>query len=413
MKKDSKNSALIILYFIFLVFGIATSSVDPLIPLIAEELNVGFDSIGIALFIGMIFLLVANYTAGKLGDRFDTKKIILIGIILILTGFLLFGLYINFIIFILVMVIIRLGYGTIDASIYTYVSQFYLKNRGSIFVKLNLLWYLGCVLGPVFVSTTLFLNIRSRNIFLLISFLFAVLAVLFFIIAPGKSSLHTYGRSNSNEIKTKNQNKNEAGSTRLILLIKNPVIMTSAILLFFYAGSIFGLSAWLTTYFSAFDVQVKYGSAILSIYWLFSIIGLIITNKLLKKFSEIKILTLGYIIGVFCLLIVSLTPIIYIKIIFLALQALFLSSIFPLAKSIPVEEAPAAAGTIIGLILAIQGFGMMIFQPILGYIAEHIGKNYTIYAVLIGLVLGLTCNIILFSLLKKRKTRRNNSVKSL
>ena len=403
MKKDSKNPALIILYFIFLVFGIATSSVDPLIPLIAEELNVGFDSIGIALFIGMIFLLVANYTAGKLGDRFDTKKIILIGIILILTGFLLFGLYINFIIFILVMVIIRLGYGTIDASIYTYVSQFYLKNRGSIFVKLNLLWYLGCVLGPVFVSTTLFLNIRSRNIFLLISFLFAVLAVLFFIIAPGKSSLHTYGRSNSNEIKTKNQNKNEAGSTRLILLIKNPVIMTSAILLFFYAGSIFGLSAWLTTYFSAFGVQVKYGSAILSIYWLFSIIGLLITNKLLKKFSEIKILTLGYIIGVFCLLIVSLTPIIYIKIIFLALQALFLSSIFPLAKSIPVEEAPTAAGTIIGLILAIQGSGMMIFQPILGYIAEHIGKNYTIYAVLIGLVLGLTCNIILFSLLKKRK----------
>ena len=401
MKKDSKNSALIILYFIFLVFGIATSSVDPLIPLIAEELNVGFDSIGIALFIGMIFLLVANYTAGKLGDSFDTKKIILIGIILILAGFLLFGLYINFIIFILVMVIIRLGYGTIDASIYTYVSQFYLKNRGSIFVKLNLLWYLGCVLGPVFVSTTLFLNIRSRNIFLLISFLFAVLAVLFFIIAPGKSSLNTYDRSNSNETKTKNQN--EAGSVRLILLIKNPVIMTSAILLFFYAGSIFGLSAWLTTYFSAFDVQVKYGSAILSIYWLFSIIGLIITNKLLKKFSEIKILTLGYIIGVFCLLIVSLTPIIYIKIIFLALQALFLSSIFPLAKSIPVEEAPAAAGAIIGLILAIQGSGMMIFQPILGYIAEHIGKNYTIYAVLIGLVLGLTCNIILFSLLKKRK----------
>jgi fucose permease len=405
MKKNSKDSALMILYFIFLVFGIATSSVDPLIPLIAEELNVGFDSIGIALFIGMIFLLIANYTAGKLGDRFDTKKIIILGIIFILIGFLLFSLYINFILFILVMVIIRLGYGTIDASIYTYVSQFYLENRSPIFVKLNLLWYLGSVLGPVFVSATLFLNIRSRNIFLLISFLFAVLAVLFLIIAPGRDSLCAYDRSNSNERKIKNQNKikNEASSVRLILLIKNPVIMTSAILLFFYAGSIFGLSAWLTTYFSAFDVQVKYGSAILSIYWLFSIIGLLITNKLLKKFSEIKILTLGYIIGVFCLLIVSLVPIIYIKIIFLALQALFLSSIFPLAKSIPVEEAPMAAGTIIGLILVIQGSGMMIFQPILGYIAEHIGKNYTIYAVLIGLILGLICNIILFLLLKKKK----------
>jgi MFS family permease len=68
-----------------------------------------------------------------------------------------------------------------------------------------------------------------------------------------------------------------------------------------------------------------------------------------------------------------------------------------------VEEAPKAAGTIIGLILVIQGSGMMVFQPILGYIAEHIGKNYTIYAVLIGLILGLICNIILFLLLKKKK----------
>ena len=68
--------------------------------------------------------------------------------------------------------------------------------------------------------------------------------------------------------------------------------------------------------------------------------------------------------GTICLTVVSFVPVIYIKVIFLVLQALFLSSIFPLAKSIPVEEAPASAGTIIGLVLTVQGTGMMIFQPI-------------------------------------------------
>ena len=52
--KMKTNAALAVLYVIFCTFGIVTSSIDPLIPVIAEELKVGYDLVGMAFFIGLL-----------------------------------------------------------------------------------------------------------------------------------------------------------------------------------------------------------------------------------------------------------------------------------------------------------------------------------------------------------------------
>ncbi len=385
----NKKKTLTLLCFIFFTFGVSTSSIDPIIPIIADELKVGFDLIGIALFAGFVFSLISNFLAGRLGDRIDTKKIIITGLILIMAGLLFFGLYITFALFILYLIIIRSGYGALDASVYTYVSQFYHKDVSSIFVRLNLLWYGGSVLGPLFIGAALFLNINPRLTFIPISASFVILAILFYKIAPAKK--HDGPASPE---KKKNEN--------FLTIIRNPVIITSGLVLFFYAGSIFGLSAWLTTYFTAFGIKVSWGSMILSSYWVFSIIGLYMTNWLLKKTNEITIIFVGFIIGVICISIVAISPSITVKLVFLMLQALFLAGIFPLAKSIPINENPHASGTIIGFVLLIQGIGIMIFQPVLGFFAENLGRDFTVYVVLAGLVLALIFTSLLFFFLNKK-----------
>ncbi len=385
----NKKKALTVLYFIFFTFGIATSSIDPIIPIIADELGVGFDLIGMALFAGIIFMLLAGFLSGRLGDRIDTKKILITGLILILAGLLFFGLHITFVLFILYLMIIRSGYGALDASVYTYVSQFYHKDMSPIFVKLNLLWYAGSVMGPLFISASLFTKINPRLTFIPISIFFIILAVLFYRVAPVKKH-----DAPASLVKKKNES--------FFTIIKNPIIITSSLVLFFYAGSIFGLSAWLTTYFTAFGIEVSWGSIILSSYWIFSILGLYMTKWLLKKTNEITIILVGFIIGVICISIVTISRSLSVKLVFLMLQALFLAGIFPLAKSIPVSENPGSAGTIIGFILLIQGIGMMIFQPVLGFFAENIGRDYTIYVILAGLVLALIFTSLLFFFLNKK-----------
>ena len=46
MDTKTKRQTLITFYFIFFLFGLSMVVVDPLIPIIAEEIDVGFDSIG-------------------------------------------------------------------------------------------------------------------------------------------------------------------------------------------------------------------------------------------------------------------------------------------------------------------------------------------------------------------------------
>ena len=113
------------------------------------------------------------------------------------------------------------------------------------------------------------------------------------------------------------------------------------------------------------------GSGILSAYWLFNITGLLITNRLIKKFKEINVLAAGYILGTASLVIVAFIPFLYLKIAFLMVSGIGLSCIFPLAKTIPAGENPTASGTVMGFLHLLQGAGIMFFQPVIGAVVEH------------------------------------------
>ncbi|MCL4378441.1 MAG: MFS transporter [Actinobacteria bacterium] len=380
----------ILLLFIFFFFGIATSSIDPLVPIIAIELKKGLDKIGLVLFIGFFSLIITNFISGRLGDKINTKKIMISGMLLIITGFLVFGIYINFIVFILVIIIIRMGFGTLDSSSYTYVSQVFPENRSEIFIKLNLLWYMGSVAGPLLISAALLIKVNPRFAFLLNVIFFMIMFLLFNKIGLDKNIRYAESLV-----------KKPAENIRTI--IKNPIIILSCLILFFYAGSIFGLTAWLTTYFSAFKVDIAMGSSLLSLYWISSIIGLLLIGKFLKKIDETKLMFFSYLIGVAFTIAVCIVPAVYIKIIFLMLQGLFLSAVFPLSKSIPVGQYPLSAGTIIAIILPVQTAGIMVFQLILGYVAEKIGRFFILYVILASLIIGLTFTFAL--LIKTNKLK--------
>jgi MFS family permease len=389
--KNNRLKALVILYFIFFIFGIAESAIDPLTPVISKEINVGFDIIGIILFVSFFFLVAGNFFSGRLSDHYDTKKIIIIGLSLIFAGLLVFGIYITLILFILTMIFARSGFGIIDSSIYTYICQFFSKRRSEIFVRLNLLWYFGCVLGTLIISMLLFFNIKPMLLFIFVAAFFLIAVLFFFKMAPSKDSLTS--------IEAKAPKKKQS----FFQEIKFPVIILSSVILFFYAGAVFGLSTWLTTYFISFNIKVFVGSAVLSGYWVFSIIGLLITNFLVRRFKEINILVAGYLVGVISITLVTFMPLIYVKIAFLMIQGLALSCVFPLVKSIPIEENPDASGTIIGFLLTIQGAGIMVFQLIIGIIAENLGVGSIIFIIMSSLAIGLVLTIVLFAVLKRKK----------
>lgn len=393
MDAKTKRQTLITFYFIFILFGLSIIAIDPLIPLIAEQIRVGFDRIGIALFIGSIAALLSNFIAGNLSDRFDIKKMVLFSLILLSADFIIFGTYLNYGIFTLVIILLRVGFGTLDTTIHSFSSKLFKKDISRVFLKLDIAWYFGACLGTLIISVVLFFDFLPRYIFFIFALAYAVFIVVFYRICPK--------RKIQDDLQGFNRNTHASGKKRFFVL-KDPAVIMGSLVLFFYLGALMGFSSWMTTYLLSFGIRVAYGSAILSLYWFFSIIGMIITTRIISRVREITILLSGCLAGTICLSIFCFIPNIYLKIVILSIQAVFFAGIFPLTTSISAKRDKENSGTILGFTIAFAFAGSIIFQPIYGYIAEYLGKNYIAYLALGGSIIGLVFTIILFRIIRKK-----------
>ena len=398
MNEKTKRQTLITFYFIFVLFGFSIIIIDPLIPIIAEEIDVGFDKIGIALFIGSIAALIANFVAGRLSDRVDIKKLVLLGLLFLFLGFALFGTILNFNIFIIVTIFLRVGFGTIDTSVHSFSSKLFKKDISRIFLKLDIAWYSGAVIGPLVISGVLYFEFLPRYLFLIFAFIYVIFIIIFYKICP-KRKIGDDGSS---------QNKDAPDSQKSSLrILKDPAVIMGSLILFFFMGSLMGLSTWMTTYFLSLGIKVAYSSAILSLYWLFSIIGIVITTRIVARYKEINILFYSCLAGIICLAVFSFIPFVYIKIAALALQAIFFAAIFPLTTAISANRDSKKSGTILGFTIAFAFAGSIVFQPIYGYITEYFGKEHIVYIALAGSLIGFVFVSMLFRIIKKEHNRRS------
>ncbi len=398
MDSKTKGQTLKTFYFIYTIFGVSVVMIDPLIPIIAEQINVGFDKIGIALFIGSIATLITNFITGRLSDRTDIKKLILFGLILLLLGFTLFGIYLNYILFIIIIILLRIGFGTIDTTIHSFSSKLYKKEVSKVFLNLDIGWFSGASLGPLVISAVLFFDFLPRYLFFITAFTYLVSIIIFYRICP-KKKIRDDDLSRGKDIAPSRK--------KGLNSLKDPAVIIGGIVLFFYIGAIIGLSTWLTTYFLDLGIRVAYGSAILSIFWFFSIIGMLIMTRIISRVKEITILFYGCLAGTICLALFSLIPNLYVKIVVFVIQAIFFAGVFPLTTAISVQRDPENSGTILGFVIALAFAGSIVFQPLFGYVAEYLGKNYIVFIALGGAILGLIFTFILFRIIRNKPLKES------
>ena len=388
-----KRQILHIFYSIFIIYGISWVAIDSLIPLIEKELGVGYDKMGIALFIGSAIMLLLTFISGWLSDKFDIKKIVIVGLILLFLVFLIFAININYLIFIIVILLMRMGYGILDTSLHTFSSKLFKENIGEVFINNSMFWYIGGIIGPLLTSFTLFFDIKPKFIFLFLSLAYAIVFIVFYRVCPS--------RNIKDEVTIKETIHSSSINKNIFSLLKNPKVILCSLITFFFAGAMVGFSTWFTTYFLAFDLNVSLSSLLLSLHWVFATLGLFSMRILIKRIRETKLLIWGYIIGIIGLFIFSLCPIFYIKIATLIILSISFSGVYPLINTISAQIDFKNTGSILGFVFAFTFAGSIVFQPIMGYVAEYFGENFIIFVVLGGIILRFVFLIYLLRLLKK------------
>ncbi|MCL4418329.1 MAG: MFS transporter, partial [Actinobacteria bacterium] len=182
--EKGKNRTVNLLVNIFIFYGIIYTIIDPLIPLISERLKIGYDKIGLVLLFASVVSLLSTFISGKLSDRYNIKKIILLGLMIVLGGFVLYSIYLNLIFFILTVIFFRIGWGILDAGTHTYASQLFYKDHSPLFLKLDFFWYVGAIIGPIVISMMLFLKLDTKYAFIFFAVLFLIVIIFFWKLSP-------------------------------------------------------------------------------------------------------------------------------------------------------------------------------------------------------------------------------------
>ena len=294
----------------------------------------------------------------------------------------------------------RVGYGILDSSIHAYVSKLHFGEHSPIFIRLDFFWYIGAIIGPLVISILLFFDVDPKWAFLLFAFATVITTVFFYLsyrAVPEAISKEEIRASEENKALSANSRTNNyISKSNYSMILKNPVIILVCLGLFFYIGIFSILSTWLTTYFADFNIPVSSGSVILSAFWAFNALGVFLTGKLLKKSNEKSLIMIYSIIGFISAVAYSLIPLTYLKIVFLIFQAVFFSSFFPLLNAIAVHEDLKLSGTILGVTISIAIVGLVVFQPLTGFIVEYLGNTGIDYLLMATALASLTTTAVLY-----------------
>jgi MFS family permease len=421
-----KRKNLKIFYLATSIFGFVIPIFDPLYPYFSKSFNVGFDKIGLVFFGGSLTAIISMISAGRLSDKIPLRKLFLWSYSISFTGFAVFVIFHNFIGLIVSVVIVNVGLSIFWPALYAKVFLDHPENYSTMYINLERFYYLSTALGPLLISLLLYLSLSPRYIFLFLLLLFILLFSMFFVVYKDKTSNAAHALNLKTELSPNvtadnievqklslSSNFGMHKKERLykkILRFFTPVVIFSNISLTLFGGVMVGTSAWLTTYFTTFNIAVSLSSIFVAIYWFSSFIGLQILSKIIGKIREEKVLFYGGIACVVSLICFSLINIIYIKIIFLMLVGISIAGVYPLCGAISVSANPKAAGTSSGITIAMGLMGGLIVSPVMGFVAQYLSKSYVPYVLVILAVLGTIMSAIL---LKISLDKNKNGVKAL
>ena len=420
-----KNKNLRLFYLSYIVMGFTIPIFDPLYPYFSKNFHVGYDKIGIVFFFGSLTGIISIVVAGMISDIFPLRKIFLWSFGISFAGFAVFNFFQNFAGLIATVIIVNIGMMIFWPAVYSKVFHDYNENYSVMYVKLDRFYYLATALGPLLISLLLYLNLSPRYIFSLLFLLFLLLFILFYILYKDKTSnippayndisdLEDFNKNiktNLSEDTVSEKNKESNSIVKKKIKFFSPTVILTNLSLMLFAGVLTGTSSWLTTYFTSFNIAISFSSILVSVYWVFTFIGLQIILKTLNYLIEEKILLYGGIISVISLTCFSFINIIYVKIIFLVMIAMPISGIYALCCAITVRANPKSVGAASGFSVGMGLAGGLIVQPLIGFVAQYVSKSYIPYVLIVMGIIGTILSAILLKI-SPDKNRHKTTLKA-
>ena len=387
MVHSRKNSFLLVVTILLYVsFGLLTSVIGVIIDKFQVDYNV---SLTIAALLPFSFFLSYGLTSIPFGmamDKYSAKSILLLGTLLMAAGSFLFYISNHYIIIILVIFLVGVGVTAIQVAGNPFIRELDTPNRYTANLTIVIgIGALGYAFSPLLVPLMQTNGFSWKTVYLLFGVINAVLLILLAF-------------SKFPEVRLNEEEK--INFSKIGILLKNPIIITYGLGIFFYVGAEVGVSSYIMTYMNKihgvgytqsfwkegsfmFTVFPSKTALVVALFWLFQACGRLIISPMMKFISEKKIF-IFHSLGTIIALIVAITGNTNTALIAFALVGYFTCASFTSIFSAAINSFKENHGTISGIIgTAIVGGAFVSW--LVGFTGQHLNMKW-----------GMSINLLAF-----------------
>jgi len=362
--------------------GIGISALGPLLPYLADNVNVSLGQISFAFTAQNLGYLLGSAGGGWLYDRFQSHKLMVLSLALMVLMGLLIPLMSWFYALLVVLFFFGLGVGTIDVGENLNLVWMF-KSRVSPYLNaIHFIFGLGAFFTPLIITTVMTWTGGNLS--------WAIWALVL-IFCPGFIGLLST-KSPANISSEENDIQNEERNYVLIALI---------ILLFFLSvGVQIGFGGWIFTYVSELGIaDVTVASLITSLFWGCVTLGRLMGIPISKKVTPGSMLLFNSVLLVLVLGLILVWPLNPVMMwVGSAGMGLAISIMFPNLLSFA-KTRMNLTGWVTGLFFMGSSLGMMLMPMLLGQVFDTMGGREMMLALFAAALLGL---IVMIRLIVKR-----------
>jgi len=378
-KKDRSFFYFLTYGICFISLGLAMASLGPILPFLAEHIDVSLGQISFLFTASSLGYLTGSAGGGRLYDRFKGHHLMMIALGVMFLMSLVIPIIPVFSLLLAVMFLFGLGQGALDVGGNVNLLWVYQSRVGPYMNALHFCFGVGAFLAPIVVHNVM--NLAGGAI----TWPFWVLAILFL---PSLVGLWLM-RSPTNPEKADESQENSPVDYRLVVLMM--------VLFFIYVGVETGFGGWIFTYAIETGIADEAGASYMnSIFWGALTLGRLVSVLLAKRLKPSSILIGNFTLSIAFLGLVLIWPL-NASVVWVTSAGLgfSLSSVFPTLLALG-ESRMKITGAVTGLFFLGSSLGGTLLPMLMGQIFEYIGAYQIMLILLGGAILGL---IVLFSVI--------------
>lgn len=360
MAKTKNQTIIVIACTTFLLFGIVTAGIGPVLPELAGNAQTSLTAIGgvlSALFLGA---LISNLVVGPLSDRFAHKSILAIALGILAMGFLAFTNVLSYWLIIGFAFIAGLGHGAVDLTTNLLVSRAFKDNNVAVLNLLHFFFGVGAFSGPALISLALRLTGSGLIVLWISAGAMLVLAVFYLRMGGSQEGKPAINRPDGG-----------------VNVYRSSFVWAFGFLLLISVGVENGMGGWTTAYTQiTTKIKIEEGALLTAGFWGLLTIGRLVAAAAGIRFNSQSLLRICLVLsaiggGLFVLghgnLVVTTISILIIGFSFGAVYPTVISIVTTIHKDNPGKAASvcAAMGSIGGILIPwMQGFMMEKVSPL-------------------------------------------------